>query len=192
MLLICADAEKQVNLLGNGKKETATLVSREVAIGGHYWEVYSEKRSKREVFRAYLGDREVRWWTTGIVVDEDLNADGRPDYVWSGGDDTSEEVYLIVSGKSGYRSISVYPSLAGDWVRRYGGPKPDLALFGTYMPKSLILDSASGSLRIKAEFEWAGKTRKVSVSSAQFVPVRQRVLRINPSPNNPARRSSSR
>jgi hypothetical protein len=111
--------------------------------------------------------------------------------VWSGGDDTSNEIYVILSGPSGYGSIDVYRSLARDWVRRFGGPTPDLALFGTYMPKSSKFYSAAGTLRIEAEFEWAKGIRKVSATTTQFVPVRRSSLRINPSLSSPARHSSS-
>lgn len=190
VLAICAAEETQV-VFFDRRKETSTLTSREVAIGGDFWEVYSRKRSKRELFKVHLGDLEVRWWSTGIVAESDFNHDGRTDYVWSGGDDTSNEIYVILSGPSGYGSIDVYRSLARDWVRRFGGPTPDLALFGTYMPKSSKFYSAAGTLRIEAEFEWAKGIRKVSATAAEFVPVRRSSLRINPSSDNPARHSSS-
>ena len=93
--------------------------TRQVEYAGRLWEVYADPATKRELFRIDIGTPKVYLWSTGIWASYDFNRDGRVDYVWRGGDDTSEQLLVVLSSNSGYRLVDVFGTLEREWPRRY-------------------------------------------------------------------------
>jgi hypothetical protein len=95
------------------------LDTRRVEDAGRLWEVYADPSTKRELFRVDIGTSKVHWWSTGIWASSDFNRDGRMDYVWRGGDDTSEQLLVVLSSKSEHRLLDVFGTLDREWLRTY-------------------------------------------------------------------------
>jgi hypothetical protein len=106
--------------------EASALVSSETEAGGKVYQVFRDKKTGQERFRVDIGSHEVKWWNYGIRADGDFNRDGRADYLWYGGDDTSEVLYVFLSHGSGYRRLDVFRTMKKDWARRFPAiPVPD-------------------------------------------------------------------
>lgn len=109
------------------KKETLTVTSTEVAVGDDIFQVFTNRKTLRETFRVDVGTRitfgSVKWWNYGVVTEGDFNGDGRPDYAWYGGDDTSDVKYVFLSYPTSYRRLNIRRSVERYWERRFPGRK---------------------------------------------------------------------
>jgi hypothetical protein len=116
------------------RKETGLLSSKEVTIQGRIWQVFSNKKSKTEVFRVNIGLIEngepITFWNYGIVLERDLNGDGLTDFSWYGGDDAGSEYRVAFSGPQGYRIIDPAQTVERAWARRFRTQQPDLRATG--------------------------------------------------------------
>jgi hypothetical protein len=112
------------------KARTKTLESSELTKGKKVFQVFRDRKSKRELFRLELGSPDLKWWHYGISLEGDFNADGIPDYSWYGGDDTSDEIYAFLSSGDSYRKLDIYKSFELEWTRTFHKRVPDFADFG--------------------------------------------------------------
>lgn len=116
-------------------KETKTAIAREVKMGKNlYQEFWSKIEPRRKLFSVSIGrmttDGMVTLWNYGIAKELDLNDDGKPDYVWYGGDDTSSENWLYLSNGTEYKSVDLVKTIQVAWKARFNRKPPDLYLFG--------------------------------------------------------------
>lgn len=106
------------------------LPSKEIRVGRAIFQVFADGKSGQELFRirvGWLSGKEwLKWWKYGVMNCGDFNRDGVLDYSWYGGDDTSQEHYLILSTPSGHRIIDIEKTFEKEWVRQRGGKAPDL------------------------------------------------------------------
>ena len=110
-----------------------------------------------EVGRDY-GGQLVKLWNYGIAEEADFNGDGKPDYSWYGGDDTSSGAAFFLSTADGYQRIDVLKTAKAAWRRRYHSKSPD------------IEDS---------DCEYGMGRRSASALSSRFDPKSQRCARPN-------------
>lgn len=82
-------------------REASSVSHSEIEVGGRVYQVFRDKKIGREKFRVDIGTPEVKWWTYGIKGEGDLNLEGKRDYIWYGGDDTSHVLYVFLSHGSG-------------------------------------------------------------------------------------------
>jgi hypothetical protein len=116
------------------RKETSTLISVERISKGEVFQVFLDRRSQRELFRVRSGrvvnKEKVTYWNYGIANEADWNEDGQTDYVWYGGDDTSSDAALILSGPTGFRVIGIQRSAEAAWKRSLNSKPPRLGAAG--------------------------------------------------------------
>lgn len=106
--------------------KTKSAISREIAIGDRVFQVVIDRKTKKEIFRFQIGFKRGRYWNYGIAVEKDFNGDGLPDYSWYAGDDTSDEMFILLSQERGYRKLDVYKTIKKEWVRRF--PRDSLTI----------------------------------------------------------------
>ncbi|HMF90143.1 MAG TPA: hypothetical protein VKL40_05835 [Candidatus Angelobacter sp.] len=99
--------------------ETRTARPKLVKRGKQFFQVFTNKKTGRELFRVPVGNEEAKYWVYGVMQEADFNGDGIPDFCWHGGDDTSQENLLVLSSPSGYRKVDIYESLQREWKRRF-------------------------------------------------------------------------
>jgi len=99
--------------------QTATAAPHEVNVGKRIFQVFTDKRTGRELFRVDVGNNEARWWVYGLLLERDFNGDGVPDFSWHGGDDTSSLNLIVLSHKGRYRKVDAFGSLEREWKRRF-------------------------------------------------------------------------
>jgi hypothetical protein len=111
------------------RSETPRLISKERRVGNRIFQVFSDRKTSQELFRIEVGRRidkeDVKFWNYGIAAQGDFNGDGVEDYSWYGGDDTSDEKFLILSAETAYRKVDIYATFAREWTRRYRTKAPD-------------------------------------------------------------------
>lgn len=122
------------------------------------YQIYADAATGRELFRFGVGDRYgsrwVKFWLYGIVHRADYNGDGRIDYAWSGGDDTSHDEYLLLSESEGYRKLDVVDSLVNEWARRYPRNRQDFHRVSLdYNVKETVLENDNGELALAFRVE---------------------------------------
>jgi hypothetical protein len=153
---------------------TKTLESSELTKGKKVFQVFRDRKSKRELFRLELGSPDLKWWHYGISLEGDFNADGIPDYAWYGGDDTSDEVYVFLSSGDSYKKLDIYKALASEWTRRFHKPAPDFADFSNdYGLRDIRLIRDSTGVILASEFVSTlhpdAPKRRLRVRSEDFV-----------------------
>ncbi len=116
------------------RKETSTVFPKELVSAGRVWQVFSNSRGQ-ELFRFDIRffdakEGEVKFWNYGIVIERDLNADGRSDYSWYGGDDTSDRMILALSSAQGFKLVDVQKSASQAYALRFKTGPPNLVDLG--------------------------------------------------------------
>ena len=107
-------------------RHTVSADAKDLNVNGDIYQVFtSHDRQRRELFRVRVGDSRSKWWNYGIVDEADFNADGRSDYTWYGGDDTSSQMYVFLSTDSGYRRVDVLKTIAAAWTMQFHNAAPD-------------------------------------------------------------------
>ena len=112
----------------------------------------------------------------GIRGEGDLNLDGKKDYVWYGGDDTSHVLYVFLSNGAGYKQLDVAQTLKKNWPRQFPAiqvPDFDVSDTGSTATKiSLIQSSMKLTLKAQVEIGDAESEKKqecsVDVAEPQF------------------------
>lgn len=128
---------------------TDSVIGREGKHGRDYYQVFRDRTSGRELFRARLGDEEARWWRFGIIDESDVNGDGRLDYAWYGGDDTSSVMIAYLSSRQGMRAIDVHASISKAFAARHPQATPlDLVAGDDSVTSARILATRSGLMLI--------------------------------------------
>lgn len=136
------------------RQQTETLRSSEKQVGKVLYQVFRQRgQPNQELFRVpigrYFGQELVRLWNCGIVAEADFNGDGKPDYVWYGGDDTSESIVLFLSSGEQYQRTDIIKTAAAAWEQRFQKHAPDLAgLDGQYEVRSVLLEWLSNELNL--------------------------------------------
>lgn len=156
------------------KKKTKTVEGSEVTVRDKVFQVFKDCKSKRELFRVYLGSPKLKWWHYGISLEGDFNGDGVPDYSWYGGDDTSDELYVFLSSDGAYKKLNVYKTFEAEWARTFHKRVPDFAGFGQDGElQNIRFLRESGGLILAAEYASVMKPvspkRKLRVRSENFV-----------------------
>lgn len=152
------------------RQQTATLYSSEKRVGKVLYQVFWRRdKPKQELFRVpigrYIGQELVKLWNCGIEAEADFNGDGKPDYVWYGGDDTSESIVLFLSSGEQYQRTDIIKTASATWEQRFQKRAPDLAgLDGQYGIRSVVL-------------EWSGKELTLDiVVGLRFEEAKKRTL----------------
>ena len=159
---------------GKVSKNTKTAVSREVRVGKRLYEVYSRPGSPNaELFRVEIGDfatgKLVKTWNYGIATEIDLNGDGEPDYLWYGGDDTSEIYLLFCSAGGKYDRVDVIKSARETWRNRFHKTAPDFAdLGGKFHISEISWSEPDRSLLVTVLSEAPNKRTQLVVPEADF------------------------
>jgi len=128
----------------NTKPETLTIRASEKISGKIAVQIFSPRnRPEQELFRVrigeYFGSDMVKWWNYGIADEGDFNGDGKVDYAWYGGDDTSFVMYLFMSSDHGYAKVDVLKTLEAAWKRRFHVIAPDLTDWDKYAISDVAL-----------------------------------------------------
>ena len=136
------------------RQRTATLNATEERVGNELYQVFRQRDTlQRELFRvsigSYAGKQLVKLWNCGIEAEGDFNNDGKPDYVWYGGDDTSESIDLFLSSGKQYQRTDIIKTAAAAWEQRFQKHAPDLAgLDGEYEVRSVVLEWSRNELTL--------------------------------------------
>lgn len=159
--------------------ETPTVKSSEVRVEARVFQVFTDKKQNHELFRIAVGrleaGSEVKYWNYGIAVEGDFNHDGQPDYSWYGGDDTSDEMYVFLSSRHGYRKLGVYKTLQEEWVRRFRATAPDLGAADddcAVRDVAVVRHAGRTTLEATVTVEPSGASRSLRVPEGRFVFVR--------------------
>jgi hypothetical protein len=119
------------------------------------FQVFRDTRTGRDLFRVPIGSRSgnevTRYWHFGLTARGDFNHDGVEDYAWYGGDDTSDDMLLILSSSRGYRIVDLLETLANEWVRRFHSEKPDLKEAGFPLGITFKLENGHNDLVLVCE-----------------------------------------
>lgn len=101
-------------------------------VEGAVFTVVRCKKTKHEHFRIRIGEPGVTWWNYGITGEGDLNGDGKTDYGWYGGDDTSIVRYAFISTRKGFRKVDVDETFRRAWKRDHASEEAlrDIQLVG--------------------------------------------------------------
>ena len=157
--------------------EASNLVDFEIEVGGRVYQVFRDKKTGREKFRVDIGAPDLKWWSYGIRGEGDLNLDGKQDYVWYGGDDTYEVLYVFLSDQSRYKQLDVFRTVKENWKRHFPAiPVPDFDVcYGASRAARISLIHSSMKLTLKAQIEIGeieSETKQkylVDVAEPQFV-----------------------
>jgi hypothetical protein len=163
------------------KKRTRTATASEIRSGKAMYEVFRSRTvPPRELFRVRVGTvvsgDVVKWWNYGIADEADFNGDGRPDYSWYGGDDTSFAMYLFLSSGDQYRQVDVLKTIQAAWRQRFHTAAPDLAdLGGDYNLRDTVLDQTEAGLVLLVTVDRASdgsktKSYRFRIPEADFKP----------------------
>lgn len=133
---------------------TATAISSEERVGNIVYQVFSRRgEPKSQLFRVqvgeYVGGKLVKTWNYGIETEADFDGDGQPDYVWYGGDDTTESIVLFMSSGGHYDRTDVIRTAAAAWEHDFKRRAPDLAaLDGEYGVASVVVERSNAHLTL--------------------------------------------
>lgn len=157
------------------RQAVGNVESRELRTTKTVSRLYFDKRTKRELFRIRYGEKLegewVNYWTYGLTANGDFNNDGKEDFWWDAGDDTSSQELLILSTPSGYRQIDVYDTLKAAWRLRYKSSAPDLALISNFYNFKFSLELSKTKLNLIAEgTDHESKTYSFRIPAEQFIP----------------------
>jgi len=128
------------------------LVWNERRGGSRAFEVFQDSQTRQELFRFRVGRRiEGKWvklWRYGIAAHGDFNGDGVRDFSWHGGDDTSDEMYIVLSSAVGFRTVNVNATMEEAWTRRFGRKAPDSTLQEDVWIKAAQLERAGEEMSL--------------------------------------------
>lgn len=177
LLLLQADSPRTFNTQSYKHTQSVGNVdSRELRTKSTVSRLFFDKKTKQELFRIQYGEKLegewVRYWTFGLTANGDFNNDGKEDYYWDAGDDTSTQEVLILSTPTGYQQINIYGSLKAAWSRRSHAPAPDLALVSNFYNFKFTLEVSKNNLELIAEgHDRDNKSYKFRIPAQQFIPV---------------------
>ena len=142
----------------NADRDTKFPSSTESSNGKSIYQVFwSATTPTQELFRVkvgkLVGQDPVKWWNYGICDEADFNRDGKPDYVWYGGDDTSFELYLFLSSGNRYQRIDVLSTVQAAWQRQFHTKAPSFAATGEYTLGDTKLERSPAGLALLATVE---------------------------------------
>lgn len=157
------------------ESDSATVAAEEVTIQGVIFQVFKDVNTKREVFRARIGNvvngEEVKYSNYGLAEERDFNGDRRPDYAWYGGDDTSFQKLLVLSGPEGHKVVDVVRSVKENF--NPGKPLTDLHLVSSnrYISGEVITKTDRGiGLGVTLNSDVEGEApRRLLLHESQFV-----------------------
>jgi len=118
------------------RAETKTVIGQEVIAKGKVFQFFVHRKTKKKLFGIQIGrisnKKRVTFWNYGISREGDFNEDGKTDYSYFAGDDTSEISLLFLSHPSGHREINIQESVAREWKRLFPrAPKSDFQDFSS-------------------------------------------------------------
>jgi len=100
-------------------------------------------------------------------VEKDMTSDGKPDYVWYGGDDTGQRLRWFLSREKRYDCADVFKTAETAWRKRFGTAAPDLGRVGGDDQVALVAwDETAQFLKITVESSRQAKVRNVNLSVA--------------------------
>ena len=79
---------------------------------------YGSGKKTNNIFDYEYGTDDVNYWVYALRPLKDLNKDGRRDFLFYSGDDTSDETVVLVSRGNRYRVKSRKTSDSDDWLRQ--------------------------------------------------------------------------
>ena len=135
-------------------RQTVVFDSKEEREGETLNQVFWQRDNpNRELFRVRIGSsigRElVKLWNCGIVANSDFNGDGKQDYVWYGGDDTSQSIVLFLSAGEEFKRTDIIKTASAAWERRFQKSAPDFgSLDGYYGIRSVVVDWSGKELTL--------------------------------------------
>lgn len=145
-------------------QQTARVASRDHRTRNRLYRVYFDKKSKAELFRLEYGSKVegewINYWRQTLIAHGDFNQDGREDYCWYAGDDTSSNQVLILSGSEGYQRIDLYKALAAAWRIRNKKEPPDFAV-GDYDCHFALETSGTQLTVIATTLKWGDLPKQV-------------------------------
>jgi len=149
------------------ERPVCRVPSKEVRVGREMFQVFSDGKSGKELFRIHIGRlHEKEWlklWTYGVRNCGDFNRDGVLDYTWTGGDDTTNDSYLILSGRG---IIDLAKTFQQAWTRQYGGKAPAIGDVGDgYWLHRVTFHWFANEMRISAELRPYGPGKAVHLET---------------------------
>ncbi len=147
---VCSgQAQQIVNLWPeNIKPKTATksLISTLRCIKGDTYQVFSLRNNqKHEVFRLLTGYCDKGKPDTnpsaGILVDADMNHDGKLDFIWTGTTEEFTRLLWFMSKDAHYECIDLLKTAEIAWQKKFGGDAPDFSDVGPdYLVDEVLWD----------------------------------------------------
>jgi hypothetical protein len=145
--------------------ETARLTSRELRVGDTLYQVFRlRNKTQQEAFRVDVGfytqGQLVANWTYGLILEQDMNGDGTPDYVWYGDDDTGLRLLWFLSNGGRYDCINVLKTAERAWMKRFAQPAPDLEeVFGDHAVEEVTWNRGTRLLSVSVEVDRMDSTK---------------------------------
>jgi hypothetical protein len=165
LLFLAADVIDLYPFPPKDYQETARVSSRDLRTTNRLYRVYFDKKSKAELFKlAYGWKVEGEWinyWRQTLIAHGDFNQDGREDYCWYAGDDTSSNQVLILSRSEGYQRIDLYKALAAAWRIRNKKEPPDFAVAADYDCHFALETSGTQLTLIATISKWGDAPKQV-------------------------------
>jgi hypothetical protein len=145
--------------LGARTKRSSAVASEQRVDNTLYQVFHARTGEHQELFRIAVGwDRKDpkdpfnRTWVCGISEEGDFNGDGQPDYSWYGGDDTTVDYYLFLSGPGGYHRVDLVKTTQAAWKRRFKKVAPDLyALDSDFHIRNMYLIPSESGLSLLSQ-----------------------------------------
>jgi len=161
----------------NARRETATVASTELRVRNAVYQVFSERRHHRELFRVKVGRKEVlKLRNSGIIEEADFSGDGKNDYVGYGRDDRTEELLLFLSNEQ-YSRTDIFATTRAAWQRRWFHATPDFCdVRGEYRMARAVLERSSSGLILVVTVDAMRfsqdkkRTNTLCISPKNFVP----------------------
>jgi len=158
------------------REQTPTVTSRQIQKGRDLFQVFFSRETKREIFRVHVGHNKAQWWRYGVAFEGDVNSDGKPDYSWHGGDDTSDVRYVFLSKPDGkYARLDIYRTAKRWWSRHQANQQSladlDMADGPCYLEQAtLIRNDGRLILELEITFYYPEIVRQnVRIPESEFV-----------------------
>jgi hypothetical protein len=159
-------------------QHTPSVTSKEITVKNRFYRVFRDRATGHELFRLEIGfmdgDQRVNMWNYGITNEGDFNGDGKLDYAWYAGDDTSSEMFILLSGPAGFRKLDVYPTVVAEWNRKFPywkGALKDIETTGDDYDVSSVrfVRDAEGLWLVATVLNYVGAKRyKLRIPEAHF------------------------
>jgi hypothetical protein len=180
-LAASTNASGTIQIYPSGPKvlhDSPTIISSELRVGDTLYQVFRRRgEPNKELFRVQVGSyvrkELVKWWNYGIEMEQDLNGDGQPDYLWYGGDDTSESIILFISRGAAYERTDIIKTAGAAWKRRFNKTAPDIAsVGGEYGVETVGIEKSRTGLTmiivLKKRFDASNKTVELRITDDRF------------------------